>query len=511
MNKARQYHSDLASLLHGLHPVPSALNTQIHGMVSDSRNVKQGDLFIALKGINAPAEKHVKDAIARGAAAVLIECDGQDRDKCLDVCEDETAVELYVPNLRAHVGSIAHRFFHKPSEELQVIGVTGTNGKTSVVNYIAQFFASIGVSTAVIGTLGYGMCAQGEELIDTNHTTPDVVNVHRYLAHLRDAGAELVAMEVSSHGLAQGRVDAVCFEGAVFTNLSRDHLDYHQTMAEYADSKAKLFGMPDLKYAVINADDSFGVQMLRACAPDMKKVRYAVESPSEVKATELSVGLGVSASINVGADALAINSALSGKFNVYNLLAVLGVAHARGCSLEELANIDKVRPVAGRMELFKSEGRPAMVVDYAHTPDALENILKTVKAFTVGRVITVFGCGGDRDQGKRKEMGLISKAYSDFSLITNDNPRTESPQKIIADIEDAFDGDASLYSVIEDRRSAIEKAFAMATAQDLVLVAGKGHENYQEINGVRNYFSDAQCCLKLLGISNLERNIGVRS
>lgn len=499
MNKARQYHSDLASLLLGIQHVPSALNTQIHGLVSDSRAVKQGDLFIALAGHNSSAEDYVHDAIERGASAVLIDCDERDGEKDRDVHEDGRAVELYIPNLRRHVGEIAHRFFHKPSDELEVIGVTGTNGKTSVVNYIAQFFASVGLSTAVIGTLGYGMCARGEALTETNHTTPGVVDVHRYLAHVRDAGAELVAMEVSSHGLMQGRVEGVRFRGAVFTNLSRDHLDYHKTMDDYAEAKARLFAWESLRYVVVNMDDAYAGKIFQRVPPETRKIRYSTKADAEVCVRDVTYGSRTQAVLDVGVDSVDLDSALLGEFNLYNVLAVLGVALARKNSAKELGNINLVRPVSGRLETFAVADKPMMVVDYAHTPDALKNVLETLKPLCNGRLITVFGCGGDRDKGKRYEMGLIAREHSSYSVITSDNPRTEAPQAILADIETAFvPGDA--YVLIEDREQAICYAFERAQADDVILVAGKGHENYQEINGERRYFSDADCCRELLGL-----------
>ena len=501
MNKAHQYHSDLGALLLGIHSVPSALNTQIHGLVSDSRAVKQGDLFIALAGINTSAEHYVGDAISRGAAAVLIDCDEHDSGKDREAHEDAGAVELYVPNLRAHVGEIAHRFFHRPSEEVQVVGVTGTNGKTSIVNYLAQFFASLGVSTAVIGTLGYGLCNQSERLIGTNHTTPGVVDVHRYLAHLRDAGAEFVAIEVSSHGLDQGRVAGVHFEGAVFTNLSREHLDYHNTMEEYAEAKAKLFAWPSLRYVAINADDEFAKAMFQNVQPDVKKIRFGMKEPAEVRAKDSKFGLMTRCTVDVGMQQTVIATPILGEFNLYNLLAVLAVAHAKACSDQELAKINQVESVAGRMEMFESPGGPVMIVDYAHTPDALENVLKALASLDLGRVITVFGCGGDRDIGKRKEMGSVAANYSNYCVLTNDNPRSESPEKILADIAQGFEKNEE-YTLIADRAQAIAFAYEKASEGDIVLVAGKGHEDYQETNGQRIYFSDADQCKALLGLGS---------
>ncbi|MCH2159615.1 MAG: UDP-N-acetylmuramoyl-L-alanyl-D-glutamate--2,6-diaminopimelate ligase [Oleiphilaceae bacterium] len=496
MNKARQYHSDLASLLLGIQHVPSALNTQIHGLVSDSRKVKQGDLFLALPGINSPASTYVQDAIERGAAAVLIDCNANEAND-LTVHEDGRAIELFVPNLSNFVGEIAHRFFHKPSEELQVIGVTGTNGKTSVVNYIAQFFASLGVSSAVIGTLGYGLCARDEELTDTGHTTPSVVDVHKYLANLRDAGAELVAMEVSSHGLDQGRVDGVRFEGAVFTNLSRDHLDYHQTMAEYAKAKARLFASEGLRYAVINADDEYASVMFQALRPEVRKLRFSLNGSAEVLVKDFQLGMTTTAKIEVADKIIDLNSDLLGQFNLYNVMAVLGVALAKLCSVIELNAINQLKAVKGRMELHRVTDKPALVVDYAHTPDALENVLQTIRNLEPKRIHVVFGCGGDRDQGKRAQMGLIAKEFADVCVITSDNPRTEDPEQIISQIASVF-SDQDDVVCIADRAQAISHAYHSASVDDVVLIAGKGHEDYQEVNGVRSYFSDSDCCDHLL-------------
>lgn len=500
MNKARQYHSDLASLLLGICHVPSGLNTQIHGLVCDSRKVKQGDLFVALAGLNSSHEAYVDDAIAHGAAAVLIECSEDTHEKDREAHEDGTAVELYVPSLGSHIGEIAHRFYHRPSDDMQVVGVTGTNGKTSVANYLAQFFAATGLATAVVGTLGYGICAKGEALIDTGHTTPSVVDVHRILAHLRDAGAELVAMEVSSHGLEQGRVSGVNFEGAVYTNLSRDHLDYHGSMEEYAQAKAKLFAWPSLKYVVINGDDDYARTMLQESSTEIRRIRYGIKAAAnfEVCASDIELGQSTKALVAVGSAHVEIESALLGEFNLYNVLSVLGVALAKHYEPRALSYVNQLVPVTGRLETISAEGKPMMIVDYAHTPDALENVLRTVQEIRTGRVITVFGCGGDRDKGKRPLMASVAEKYSDKIIVTNDNPRSEVPAAILNDIKQGFS--FSNFELIEDRSQAIQSAYALADENDIVLVAGKGHENYQETNGQRLFFSDAQECRKALGL-----------
>lgn len=501
MNKPKLYHSDLTYLLKGICQVPSALNTQIHGIQSDSRRVKPGDLFIALSGVNHAAEDYVGHAIKLGAAAVLIEVSENIPAGGAVPHEDGAAVELYVPALREHVGEIAHRFFKTPSEEMQVVGVTGTNGKTSVSHYLAQFFQLIGRESGVIGTLGYGLIGLDEELIDTQHTTPSVVDVHRYLAHLRDAGAEFVAMEVSSHGLSQGRVNGVRFEGAVFTNLSRDHLDYHETMERYAQAKAKLFAVPTLKYAVINSDDDYCSVMTENLPNQAIALRYGKGVNAQIQASKKASDHGLSAEIKANGHQFSLSSELVGDFNLYNLLSVIGVAVAKGLGESELQLVSRIRAVPGRMERYYATGAAPLVVDYAHTPDALESALLTLRENCTGKLWLVFGCGGDRDVGKRLEMGRLAEQHADFVIITDDNPRTENPDRITREIERGFEN-TSNYEVIHDRGLAIETAFTRAQPEDCVLVAGKGHENYQEINGVRHYFDDAQKCRVILGLEN---------
>jgi UDP-N-acetylmuramoyl-L-alanyl-D-glutamate--2,6-diaminopimelate ligase len=499
MNKPKLYHSDLARLLGGICKVPSALNTQIHGIQSDSRRVKSGDLFVALSGVNHCAKEYVAHAIKLGAAAVLIEpSEGMPLNGELPH-EDNGAVELYVPSLREHVGEIAHRFFKAPSSVMQVVGVTGTNGKTSVSHYLAQFFQLVGRESGVIGTLGYGLVGPDEELIDTQHTTPSVVDVHRYLAHLRDAGAEFVAMEVSSHGLSQGRINGVRFEGAVFTNLSRDHLDYHETMERYGLAKSELFRVPSLKYAVINADDEQHDLMAKQLPSSAKLLLYGKSSIAQIQFVKQASALGLSADVHFGSQTMTFCSDLVGDFNLYNLLCVVGVSLAKGLSVNELSLVERIQAVPGRMESYQISGYPQLVVDYAHTPDALKSALMTLRESSLGKVWVVFGCGGDRDVGKRAEMARVAEKYADYAIITDDNPRTESPASIARDIAAGYENSA-LYEVKHDRSVAIGSAFERTQSGDVILVAGKGHENYQEINGERHHFDDAEVCRALLGL-----------
>lgn len=496
----RPYATNLTDLMTGICHVPAALNTRIHGLQMDSRKVKKGDLFLALSGSRSSSTEHIVEAIHRGANAVVAEgdmCRGK-------VFEDGDAVELFVDDLKQWIGVIADRFFHSPSGDISVIGITGTNGKTSVANYLADFLLSDGVATGIIGTLGYGMPAEGKSTIQlTTHTTPNVVDVHRYLAALRDKGAKCVAMEVSSHGLEQGRVDAVQFEGAVYTNLSRDHLDYHGSMKEYAHAKRKLFQSKGLRFAVINSDDPYAKDMKSALSSHVELVCYGIESPADVEAQNIEFLSGIKASVTTPLGEIRIDSRLMGRFNLSNLLAVIAVAVAKRRPLSSLERVNQLLPVKGRMEMLHVPGQPTVVIDYAHTPDALKNVLEALKPHCQGRLRVVFGCGGDRDSGKRPEMAAIAEVMADDVLITDDNARFEDPKQITSDILKGFTPQAKV-SVIHDRSQAIARALAEANENDLIVVVGKGHETWQEVRGERSHFSDIEEVCRNLGMDDHE-------
>ena len=480
------YSTNLASLLAGVGQVPAALDTRVHGLTLDSREVTPGDLFLAVSGSHSSALAHIEEAVERGAVAVVIE--GQRSNG--RVFEDGGTVELYVENLRDYLGLIADRFYRAPSKELSVVGVTGTNGKTSVTHYIAQFLKTVNKSCGVIGTLGYGMpYAESSWMRELLHTTPDVVSVHRYLAELRDAGARYVAMEVSSHGLVQGRVAGVRFTGAVFTNLSRDHLDYHQSMEAYAAAKQQLFRNEHLVFAVLNNDDSAAQLMKEACAEQVEGCHFGVNSEADISVTDVSYALGIKAHVNTPAGRFLLQSSLPGDFNLSNLLAVVGVGLALGCPLDALHKLDRVRAVGGRMESIQVERGPRIIVDYAHTPDALLNVLRALRPQCQGKLNLVFGCGGDRDRGKRALMGQVAVAHADDVIVCDDNPRTEAPEQITTDILSGL-SESDVVEVIHDRAVAIERMLRQSGADDFVLIAGKGHETYQEINGIRRDFND---------------------
>jgi len=483
----RTYTTDLVHILAGICLVPSALNTVIHGLQIDSRKVKKGDLFLALSGCHTASTDHIVEAIERGANAVV----GEGKLFKGRVFEDGDAVELFVDDLKLHAGKIADRFFQSPSKDLSVIGVTGTNGKTSVTSYLAQYFSLNGMKSGFIGTLGYGL--SDEKIYSTDNTTPSVVDVHRYLAELRDQQVKLVAIEVSSHGLSQGRIDGVSFEGAVFTNLSREHLDYHGTMQNYAEAKRALFNSEGLRFAVINNDDPYARDMLVGVPKDLRLIRYGIENLSDIKAESCQFGSGVSGGVNADVKTplghLFLESELIGSFNLSNLLAVIGVAVAKGHTLENLKEIQNVASVVGRMEEVKIKNQPRVVVDYAHTPDALKSALEALRVHCTGQMFVVFGCGGDRDAGKRPEMAAVAEKIADKIIVTDDNPRFEDPKKIIDDILAGFKF-LNKVKVIHERADAIASALNDADKHDLILVAGKGHETWQEVKGERIFFSD---------------------
>jgi UDP-N-acetylmuramoyl-L-alanyl-D-glutamate--2,6-diaminopimelate ligase len=448
------------------------------GITADSRRVERGDVFLAYPGGVHDGRAHIAHALHAGAAAVAWEPDGFAWDPTWQV------PHLPVADLKGKAAGLAATWYGQPSETLWMTGITGTNGKTSVSHWLAQAFTHLGRKTAAVGTLGNGFPG---DMAAATHTTPDAVSLQGLLAHYRDAGATGVAMEVSSHGLDQGRVAGVAFDVAVLTNLSRDHLDYHGTMEAYAEAKARLFLWPGLKAAVVNADDELGA----ALAKEVRQARvisYGLQAGdlrAQLQADRLGLKLEIVSPWGNGR----LESPLLGQFNGYNLLAALGALLAADVPLPDaLAALATVRAAAGRMQTVEGfVGRPTVIVDFAHTPDALEKVLAALKPLTAGRLICVFGCGGGRDTGKRPLMGAAVAAGADQAFVTSDNPRNEEPAHIVADILAGMPGNQT---VILDRREAIHTAIAQAGPEDIVLLAGKGHEDYQEIHGVKRPFSD---------------------
>jgi len=465
----------------------------VTGLAADSRSLAAGEVFLAYPGSRRDGREFIRAALDREAAAVLWERGGFEWNPGWRV------PNLGVEGLRGLAGHLAHEVYGRPSERLWTIGVTGTNGKTSCSHWIAQACSACGAKTAVIGTLGTGFLG---ELDAGVNTTPDAVLLHRSLAGLLAQGAQGVAMEVTSIGLDQGRANGVAFGAALFTNLSRDHLDYHGDMESYARAKQRLFETPGLKHAVLNLDDVQGVRLARvltgrgvnragySCFAGVA-ARSGLERYAEAHAIEVS-SRGIAFSVESSWGTARIESALLGRFNVSNLLAVLTTMLVSGVPFDRAtAALAGLEPVEGRMQRLGGAGKPVVVIDYAHTPDALEKALvalKDVARGSGGRLAVVFGCGGERDRGKRPLMGAVASRHADAILVTSDNPRGEDPAAIIAEITAAI---PVPHDAIEDRRAAIERAIASAGAADVVLIAGKGHETYQEIAGRRLPFSDA--------------------
>ncbi|HEY4582468.1 MAG TPA: UDP-N-acetylmuramoyl-L-alanyl-D-glutamate--2,6-diaminopimelate ligase [Lysobacter sp.] len=471
----------LAELLPDVDGVPADL--VVSGLVQDSREVAPGDAFVAIAGFGAHGLGFVDAAKARGAAAILFEPPAP-----ADLPAPAGAIA--VPGLRARMGEMAHRFHGRATESMTVVGVTGTNGKTSTVQLIAQAWALRGITAATVGTLGAGLCGQVEP---TGFTTPLVLRLHALIGGMRDEGATALAMEVSSHALDQGRVDGVRFDIGVFTNLTRDHLDYHGTMAAYGAAKARLFGWPGLSSAVVNVDDDYGRQLFAALPTGVRGVGLSSRGAAGASVLARDVRLdadGIAFELVADDASAAVRSTLLGRFNVDNLLAVAGVLHATGVPVADIAGtLARLQPIHGRMNRLGGAGRPLVVVDYAHTPDALEQALATLRAHTRGRLVCVFGCGGERDAGKRPLMGAIAERLADVAFVTDDNPRGEDGDAIVAGVLDGFASrDGAV--VTRDRRAAIRRAIADAGDDDVVLIAGKGHEPYQEIAGVKHPFDD---------------------
>lgn len=457
-------------------------------LVADSRRVAPGAGFVALAGISQDARAHIPAAIAAGAVVVFAEAGG---DWQADRVIDGVPV-LVIADLGMQLGEIASRLHGEPSRAMTVTAVTGTNGKTSIANLIAGASQQLGIRAAVVGTLGNGFYG---ELNPSQFTTPDPLQLQGLLAGFRDAGAGLVAMEASSHGLEQGRMIGTRIHTALFTNLTRDHLDYHGDMASYAAAKARLFLWPGLQAAVINVDDPQGEAYRALLAPEVKCLRYSLDpaSDAEIVAESVTPSLdGLVLSVRTPQGRATLRSALLGRFNASNLLAVLGGLLTLGHSLDAaVAALAAVPPVAGRMQCLREGASPLAVVDYAHTPDALEQALKAAREHTAGRLWCVFGCGGGRDTGKRPQMGRIAAELADVCVITTDNPREEDPRNILADIRAGMPAEAAA-TIIADRADAIRHALLQAGPDDVVLVAGKGHETYQEVMGVRHPFNDVE-------------------
>jgi len=508
----------------------TATDMAVTGLSADSRSLQTGEAFIALPGETSHGVDYLADIEDR-ASVVLLDSS--------DVRSENPSTRLptvHIRGLSEKLGDLVSLFHGNPSHDIPICGVTGTDGKTSVSQFVAGILQAMGRPTGFIGTVGWGM---GDALESNSLTTPSMVDLHRMLAELRSKGAQFIVMEVSSHALVQGRVNGVCFDVAALTNLGRDHLDYHLTEANYRAAKKKLFDWNGLGAVVVNLDDDFGRQLFAECRASGKAVSAytiknssssgdclsdssaefalsagsALSSESVLRATNLvSADQGVSFTLHCGLKTWQVTTALLGRFNVSNLLAAIGIVRAFGEDIgAAVAKLETLVCVPGRMEAFRKSGMPTLVVDFAHTPQALESALSTVREHCAGRLWVVFGCGGDRDRGKRPEMGAVAFAAADQVIVTDDNPRSESSTEIISEIlsgipahvgglNDGLEQVGLDRVVVEsDRKSAIEFAFHNADAGDWVLIAGKGHEDYQLVGEQRLDFSDRKVARDLLG------------
>ena len=473
-------------------------------LVLDSRKVSAGDVFIALPGLKVHGEVFIDAAIQSGAVAVLLESDKD------GISHQDNVPIISISNLSGQLSLIASRYYQHPSKFMSIIGVTGTNGKTSCVQWVAELTAELDKSCGILGTLGYGVIEQGNSefvFTSTGMTTPDALSTQYYLSELKRQGAKSVAMEISSHGLVQKRVGGVDIDVAVFTNLTQDHLDYHKTMQAYGKAKAMLFEFDSITSAVINYDDDFSLNLIERVDPSIDLYTFSLlvesvhypNSKGHFSFTNIQMSHeGIQADLisPEGIFSVAVN--LVGKFNLSNLLAVIAVLYSQGHSIKDIVRVaQRLNPVLGRMELIANKTGITVVVDYAHTPDALEKALKALGPWSSGKLWCVFGCGGERDKEKRPIMASIAEECADSVVITTDNARNEDPQAIFDDIKQGFSKEN--YSIISDRKKAIDSAIQQAKAGDVVLIAGKGHENYQLIGTEIFEFSDQQCarlCLR---------------
>jgi UDP-N-acetylmuramoyl-L-alanyl-D-glutamate--2,6-diaminopimelate ligase len=497
MNTAEQLNSNgaLLDLINGLvglpDPVPQAVNVVATGIQMDSRLLEKGDLFLACFGRNHDAREYIDQAVAVGVSAVLAESGGEWQG--IRLIDDVPVIAI--DNLSAKLSEIASRYYGNPSRRLSVIGITGTNGKTSCSQFIAQALSDSGFSCGTIGTLGYGVYG---ELKETQLTTPDPVFTQMALAEMAQEGIDPVVMEVSSVGLHQKRVKAVRFDTAIFTNLTRDHLDYHESMEAYGNNKKKLFTSEGLGRAIVNLDDPYALSIINAIAPSVDVSTYSLKnSAATVYAESLTLNRqGFEARVVTPIGAGLISGKLFGCFNVSNLLAVMTtlinyLPKKREIDIESMCKlVSDLSSVDGRMEIIGDLDEITAVVDYAHTPDGLRSALQGLREHFTGNIWCVFGCGGNRDKGKRPIMGEIAEACADRVIIADDNPRNEEGDEIVQHILSGM-SKPELAIVERSRDKAIAFAIESAEPGDVVLVAGKGHETYQDVGGTRLIFSDA--------------------
>jgi UDP-N-acetylmuramoyl-L-alanyl-D-glutamate--2,6-diaminopimelate ligase len=452
----------LSALLSDYVSIPESQDCEITSLCLSSRDAQAGALFFAYPGEKADGRNYIQDAINKGAVAIVLE-------------EKNGPLHVSLKNLQHKIGPIAQKFYDYPAKNMQIIGVTGTSGKTSVTNIIAQMLNVLGKNAYVMGTFGIGK-PEGP-FVETGINTPDPISIQRYFTQLKQQGCDVIVMEVSSHALAQGRVQGLVFDAAIFTNLTQDHLDYHQTMQEYALAKEQFLIDHEVKHAIFNVDDPWCRDL------------YERYKKTAIECRDFSVSNRI---------VTLEKTALIGEFNLQNLLAAVTCLILLGYDEEKvIAALPLVRPIPGRLECVRVAGMPCCVIDYAHKPDALEKALIAVRHIAQGKLFCVFGCGGDRDKGKRPMMAKIAERYADAVCITDDNPRTENSANILQEILSGFD-DKTQVRVVPDRAEAIKSTIALAKENDVVLIAGKGHEDYQIIGHEKRYFSDREIVSKIV-------------
>ena len=448
----------------------------------NSKQISKNTVFIAYPGNKHDGREFIQEAIENGAAGIIFESKNFKKNLNLSI------PNISISDLRNKLAAISSQFYEYPSKKISIIGITGTNGKTTSAYWLSQCLNHLKIKTAFIGTLGYGDL---KKLKKSQNTTPSAIDLQRSIKEIYKKKYKYVAMEVSSHGIKEQRINNIEFKQRLFTNLSRDHLDYHKTMSEYAEVKKKFMLSEKNGNIIVNIDDKVGQYIFNnSVLPDNKKVSFSIYKKSKIQATNISQSHNnLNFDLNYYGKSFPVRLKLIGIFNIYNVLGVIGCLSTMGFEVNQIINsLKKIKQVPGRTEFIKkSKDLPSVMIDYAHTADALENILKSIKNNSFKKIILVFGCGGDRDKGKRKEMAKIAEKYADHSLITSDNSRNENPKDIIEDISKHFDQEPIK---IIDRKEAICEAIKMADKGDLVVITGKGHEEYQEIGNKKIYFSD---------------------
>ncbi len=459
----------------------------VRGISYDSRTVRPGELFVAIRGTGVDGHRYVAEAIQKGAAVVVVEDDAAVPDS---LCLHAGTTKIVVPDSRRALATLSANFYGRPSRRLKMVAVTGTNGKTTTTHLIRGILEAAGERTGLVGTIGYMI---GRELIPATHTTPESLELNGLLATMVEQKCTAAVMEVSSHALVQHRVDGIAFGVGVFTNLTQDHLDFHGTLDDYAAAKRMLFtGLDASSHAVINADDAYGAAMVRDTRAAV--LRYGILRDADVRGQNLRLGVrGTAFEVVHNGTRSIVQSPLIGRFNVQNILAAYGAGVALGLPDAVIRRgVASVETVRGRFEQIHSPAGWTAIIDYAHTPDALENCLKTIhEILPRGRVISVFGCGGNRDRGKRPLMGEIASRLSSVTIITSDNPRQEDPEQIIEEVAAGVVPGATVYRET-DRRKAIARGLGLARAGDVVLIAGKGHETYQVTGTTKSHFDDRE-------------------